>query len=88
MLTETVRSGLKEAVLKEGWTYDAVAQATGVRKQTVYDFANDRGTSLSSTSLDRLAEWLGVRVTKCRVPKAPERSPRGRPRTKGVAKKQ
>lgn len=76
-LTEPIRAGVL-AALDAGWSYDAIADSSGVAKQTIYDFATERTAGINSRSLDALAVWLGVRATRVRVPARPERDPRGR----------
>lgn len=77
-ISEQIRAAVQQA-LANGWTYDALSEATGVNKQTVYDFAKGE-TTINGRSLDRLADWFGMRLkARYRIPPAPKRRPPGRP---------
>lgn len=76
---------LCEAIEKKGWSINAIAQAAGVSRvglQRWYDGSRD---SVNHETLDGLCQWLGVRLTKAKIPKPPETHHR-KPTKKGTTK--
>ena len=75
-VTDAVRAAVLQAKAN-GWSYDEISRATGVNKQTLYDFATGTHASMTGRNIDRLTDWLRMRQPKPKIPPAPQKDPRG-----------
>lgn len=67
----TISEQLKAAVLEavdRGWSIRAIARATGVPQPTISRWLADDRDDIAMPSADKLAAWLGVRLTRHKIP--------------------
>lgn len=75
-MTTSIDNQLKEAVREaqgNGWSLLSLATAAGARRSSVREWLRE-GTELKSSDVAALAAFFGMRLTKPRIPKPPERS--------------
>lgn len=73
-MEHTIEQQLRDAVdaaLAKGWSMNALAKAAGVSRSAVRDWHSRSRGGLAIDTIQGLAAFFGMRLTKARIPKPP-----------------
>ena len=68
MIEDGLRKAVSEA-LRNGWKLYRIADDSGVARATLQEWHTLDGRTLSLQNAEKLADWLGCRLTKPKIPK-------------------
>lgn len=70
----TIISQLRNAVEEAksaGWSINAIAEAAGINRSSLQEWYTGSRESLAVETAAGLAAWLGMRLTRQKIPKRP-----------------
>ena len=69
---ETIDEQLREAIntaIENGWSVNAIAKNANVPQPSLHRWVTGERPDLALSSAVKLATWLGMRLTKPKIPK-------------------